>query len=155
MGTLDALRCIDFGPTDENGCWRWIGSLTPKGYGRFWFKGRLISAHRWAYEHFVGPIQAGMQIDHLCRNHACVRPDHLEVVTCRENLMRGETLAAANARKAHCNNGHEYTPENTYQRPAGRRECRSCWKAQNDRSAEYRRQYYKRRHQIIPEAESK
>lgn len=72
----------------------------------------------------------GMQIDHLCRNHDCVNPEHLEVVTQAENMRRGIGATAINARKTHCKHGHEFTPENIYRRPNGR-ECMTCLKERN------------------------
>lgn len=107
-------------------CWLWTGGLWASGYGRFWFDGRTVLAHRWSYEHHVGPIQKGRQLDHLCRVRECVRPDHLEPVSARENLMRGETRAAANAVKTHCPQGHPYDEENTYRDKRGRRSCNIC-----------------------------
>ena len=121
---------------DKSGdCWEWTGPKDRKGYGR---AGRRGSAHRVVYELVVGPIPDNLQLDHLCRNHGCCRPDHCEPVPCRENLMRGKTLAAANAAKTHCSRGHEYTTENT-EEYRGRRKCRTC------RAAESRAAYLKRR----------
>lgn len=91
-------------------------------------------AHRLVWELLVGPIPQGKQIDHLCRNHACVNPEHLDIVTQRTNLLRGFGAAGLNARKTECKNGHPFTPENTYLYPAGRgrgtwRNCRTCMAA--------------------------
>ena len=106
-------------------CWFWTAALDQDGYGKCRRDG-VKRAHRVAYEELVGPIPNGLSLDHLCRNRACVRPDHLEPVTNRENLMRGATFAALNAAKTHCPQGHEYTDENTCRKSNGSRICRTC-----------------------------
>jgi hypothetical protein len=115
----------------EGECWRWIGELTEDGYGRFLARGVHGAAHRWAYEHFIEPIPDGLVIDHLCRNHGCVNPAHLEPVTQAENLRRGDTFQAANAAKTHCPQGHPYDEVNTYITRSGTRSCRVCKRAQH------------------------
>ena len=75
-------------------CWIWTASIRPNGYGEFRCNGRLTRAHRFAFEQMVGPVPEGLQLDHLCRNRACVNPEHLEPVTGSVNVQRG--LAARN-----------------------------------------------------------
>jgi hypothetical protein len=111
------------------GCWLWVRALTTAGYGA-WFRdgGRL--AHRIVYQRLVGPIPRGLTIDHLCRTRRCVNPDHLEPVSMRVNLLRGESPAALNARKARCIHGHLFDRANTYwycdYRGRWMRQCRRC-----------------------------
>jgi hypothetical protein len=114
----------------ETGCWIWQRATSADGYGRVSVGGKVIPAHRRAYELLVGPIPKGLTIDHLCRNRPCVNPDHLEPVTNRENILRGNTLPAANAAKTHCKYGHPFSPENTWHDlKRGWRKCRTCMRA--------------------------
>ena len=111
----------------ETGCWNWTASLFAAGYGQFRFSPqRNGRAHTWAYEHFVGPLPDGLQIDHVCRNKRCVNPEHMEPVTAQVNVLRSDNACGLNARKTHCKRGHEFTLENTYVFPDGRRSCRTC-----------------------------
>ncbi len=75
----------------ETGCWVWQGAKLPGGYGTMSRSGEQIYTHRYYYERAKGPIPAGLQLDHLCRNRACCNPDHLEPVTHAVNLQRGAT----------------------------------------------------------------
>lgn len=114
-----------------NGCWYWIGEISKQmGYGIFNKK----LAHRAVYELLVGPIEPGLDLDHMCHNadpwcddptrclhRRCVNPSHLEPVSRGENVRRGLSL-----RKTHCRRGHPYDAENGYLNPKGYRRCRAC-----------------------------
>lgn len=109
----------------ENGCWDWRLSLV-KGYGVVNIDGKKVAAHRFVYELCEGPIPEGLTLDHLCRNRRCVNPAHLEPVTGRENTLRGEGLAARQARQTHCIHGHPFDEANTGYHKTGARYCRAC-----------------------------
>lgn len=105
--------------------WMWKGALASEGrYGAFYWQGRSQPAHVAAYEMFVAPVPAGLDIDHLCRVTLCVRPEHLEPVPHRENIMRGEGICAKQAAQTHCFRGHIYSPESTSYRQGRRTACR-------------------------------
>ncbi len=110
-------------------CWLWTaGKNCVSGYGTFGLAGRDRTAHAVAYEHFIGPVPEGLELDHLCRVRACCNPAHLEPVTHAENVRRGER-----ANRTHCPAGHEYNEANTQvvrrdpsHRQPYQRLCRAC-----------------------------
>ncbi len=106
-------------------CWVWQGGLAAAGYGMLTVDSKRCYVHRLSYELRVGPIPEGAEIDHLCRNRACLNPHHLEPVSHRENLRRG----IKGKLTTHCPRGHEYNEENTYFRKNSEaRVCRLCAK---------------------------
>ena len=122
--------------TDD--CWLWVGGHRRRCYGSLKVKGKTVFAHRVAYEELVGPIPKGLTLDHLCRNRPCVRPSHLEPVSLKVNILRGQGPAARNATKTHCIHGHEFTEANTYSYRGGRF-CRQCIRRRS-------RESWRRRH---------
>lgn len=120
-------------PEPTSGCWLWAADAFASGYGRFWVSSQRKSwrAHRVSYERFVGPIPAGLTLDHLCRVKLCVNPAHLEAVTHRVNCLRGISQPAVNARKTHCKNGHLLSPDNSFpsSSKSGTRSCAICGRA--------------------------
>ncbi len=134
---------------DSNECWIFEGYRLNSGYATFWDGTAKRLVHRISYEAHVGPIPAGMTIDHTCHNGTgcpggltcmhklCVNPDHLEAVPQGVNTARSHNAHSA---KTHCVNGHAFSPENTRIRhdvghPSGGRICRRC---DADRAAMYR-----------------
>ena len=113
--------CVERDPVF--GCCLWVRGLDRDGYGVSWQGGRAMAAHRRVYLEIVGAIPEGKELDHECRRRACVRPDHLEMVTGSENQLR--RLWRVRARRTHCRAGHDLaicamvTPE-------GGRLCRRC-----------------------------
>lgn len=121
-------------------CWDWTAMRTKDGYGRFSVGGKPVPAVHVAWELLIGPIPAGLEPDHLCRNPPCVNVgSHIEWVTPLENGRRGQSLQARNARKTHCPRGHPYTESNIYRRPGSpaARYCRTCHTIQS--AARFRR----------------
>lgn len=127
MGALPARvgAKIDFtGP-----CWLWTAGKSGNGYGRIRWgaQHKETPAHRVVYEILIGPIPQGMDLDHLCRTPACVNPEHLEPVTHRVNMLRGNTIVALHAAKTACPRGHTY---DAVIPSSGKRYCRTCDNAQ-------------------------
>lgn len=114
-------------PEPNTGCWIWDSGHDENGYGLLWIgDGVSVRSHRFAYEVLVGPIPAGLTLDHLCRNKWCVNPAHLEPCTSGENAARSPNAPYnRRARQTECLRGHPFTEANTY-RHHGRRECRAC-----------------------------
>lgn len=107
-------------------CWLWTGCKDKGGYGLFQGYGKLVRAHRFSYEINKTEIPSGLQIDHLCRRIDCVNPEHLEVVSARENTLRGNTITAANAKREECKWGHLLTEDNILISQLPSRVCRTC-----------------------------
>jgi hypothetical protein len=132
MNIYRFFKKIDIG-NGVDGCWIWTASRNDKGYGVIGINRKTCRAHRISYEYFYGlNIPAGIYIDHLCKTHSCVRPDHLRLVTPRQNALENNIgPTAKNHKRMHCKKGHEFTTNNTYLNPSGSRTCRICrreWK---------------------------
>lgn len=124
-----AVRLLMRSRATDSGCLLWTGTRDKRGHGRLKVGGRNALAHILSYQEYVGPVPDGKELDHTCRNHGCIRPEHLEPVTHRVNCQRGEVGQASGAReraKTRCKHGHEYTTTNTYVTSKGHRKCREC-----------------------------
>lgn len=126
LPTYDAqkvLTKVDF--SDDDTCWEWQGNIDKNGYGTYGKRNHMV--HRVVYELLVDKLGAEDSIDHLCLNRCCVNPNHLEVVSLSENILRGGNPYAVNARKTVCGKGHEFNDNNTYIHPKrGHRQCKIC-----------------------------
>lgn len=123
--------------SDPDACWPWPGSDDGQGYGQLKSNNKNYRAHKYFYEHLVGPVPDGMVLDHTCHDPSvcglgntcphrkCCNPKHLNPTTNKRNILRGGGEAARNAAKTHCTKGHEFTPENTYSQRNGKG-CRTC-----------------------------
>lgn len=109
-----------------NDCWLWTAGLR-LGYGQFWTNGYSHLAHRISYLLAHGALPPKeLHIDHLCRVRNCVNPEHLEAVTPKVNILRGEGLSAKKARQTHCLQGHPLSGLNLYKDQYGYRQCKAC-----------------------------
>jgi hypothetical protein len=121
----------DLGP-----CHIWTAGKDSNGYGQWWINGKTVRVYISTYEDMYGPIPKGLVTDHLCREHSCCNPAHLETVTNAENIRRGDLreigkiTGAMQRAKTHCPHGHPYDEKNTKigKNPNGgtRRSCRAC-----------------------------
>jgi len=128
-------RVLDKVVAGPNNCIVYVGGLNPHGYGsvvvgsRADGSRRKAQVHRVVYEALVGPIPEGLELDHVCSRRNCVSPQHLEPVTRAENVRRSAErgrMGETNRSKTRCPAGHPYDDQNTYERPAGGRNCREC-----------------------------
>lgn len=119
----------------KTNCWIWEGAKTKSmggtEYGRMWnpVEGKNQRAHRVIFETERHKIPKGLTLDHLCRNTLCVNPNHMEVVSLKENILRGTGPTAINARKTHCKRGHALSGGNVdrdVQNGRPRRKCSTC-----------------------------
>ena len=114
LKSLERRLWVKIQPAEAMSCWQWTGVQDGDGYGKIRAGGEHRRAHRITYELLRAEIPAGLQLDHLCRNRACVNPWHLEPVTLVVNVRRGNTGKVKTPRQAvtTCKRGHEFTPEN-------------------------------------------
>lgn len=143
---------------DGSECWLWTAYIDASGYGRFCTGGAhgdIVLAHRYLYQMLVGPVPDLMELHHLCGKRACVNSTHLELSSHRVNIRRGNSPAAANAKKTHCPAGHRYDNANTYIQASGGRRCMACNSEANKRNYEQhapRKREQNRRHYQIRRA---
>ena len=115
-------RCVEENRGHDTPCWVWTGAKC-QGYGKVRGSGKPRRVHRATYELFVGEIPAGLHLDHLCRNRDYCNPGHLEAVTCKENIRRGELTYVLGER---CRAGHILTPDSLKYRANGAGFCIIC-----------------------------
>ncbi len=163
--TMPAIeRFMSHVDKQDGGCWGWFGAKTKKGYGSFVIKKNNIvkgyRAHRWSYVYFVGYIPNGLTLDHLCKNPSCVNPSHLEAVTLKENLLRGDGFSGQNSRKLFCKRNHVLVPIPLTRKTSSKRYCPVCenekalaWnKTHREQKNKNNRRYYKKTYQSTKKA---
>lgn len=114
-----------------SGCHVWVRGLQGKGYSSTSYRHAPVSGHRLMLLALGQTVPKGLVIDHLCRNPRCINPDHLEVVTQRENIIRGTGFTARHAAKTHCPQGHALSVDNLepWSLGRGQRKCLICTRA--------------------------
>lgn len=131
-------------PEPNSGCWIWCaanGGRDNRKYGYIRVsKERMIHAHIFSYFTYKGDVPKGLVLDHICKNSECVNPDHLEPVTHRVNILRGDGLGAKHARRTHCNKGHPFTEDNVVHFSSEiRRRCLICQRETGQRFRDRRK----------------
>lgn len=143
LSTKDLIRIfskITINPNVQwNGtpCWTWTAKLDIGGYGCTKIRSVSHKVHRLMYAWLVEPIPLDfryLQLDHLCRHRDCGNPVHLELVTPRVNVLRGNTIVANNLTKTHCPQGHPYSGKNL---KTGKDRRRLCWTCQRKARKEW------------------
>lgn len=117
-------------PPNERGCTEWNAYRDAKGYGAFYFDGKVGRAHRYALERKIGRKLSVEELAcHTCDNPPCANENHLFVGTNSDNVqdaIKKGRFRNGNTRKTHCGQGHEFTVENTRVDTRGSRVCRTC-----------------------------
>ncbi len=123
-------------PEAITGCWLWIGLKTVDNYPIFSWrftghtKNASVPTHRVSYMHWNGDVPEGMTVHHKCENTLCVNPEHLEVLSVRDNILRSPThLASREAAQTVCKYGHKFDRVTS----AGKRYCKTCEKIRTAR----------------------
>ena len=130
-----------------DGCWEWKGAILKNGYGRFWDGERNVLAHRFVYELCIHRITEKQHLDHICSNRGCVNPSHLQVLSNRENILKGNGPTAKNFRKTLCKRGHILT--------AGKFKQNGEWRICLECAKETRRKWLRNNRETAREATRK
>lgn len=120
------------------GCWLWVGSTNGAAdYGKFYLDADHPKeyAHVVSYEHFIGAVPDGKELDHKCRVHCCCCPDHVEPVSHAENMARSKPFRV---KSTHCKNGHRLDGENLRIAHDHGRQYRACRACARDNMARYK-----------------
>jgi len=117
-------------------CWEWLAGLDKDGYGKFNPRaGVCMGAHKFSCEIANGPVQPGFDVHHECENKRCVNPAHLKALPKAAHASITPRPMAGTRLVSQCRQGHDFTPENTYLHPSGKRHCRTCQRERTRKKA--------------------
>lgn len=114
-------------------CINWTGTISKRGYAVCYKNFKQYRVARILMIGIYGDFDRDLVVDHICNNTKCVNVSHLQIITTKQNVLRGNGISANNARKTRCKYGHALSGENLKIK-GGNRSCRLCDRFYSNRS---------------------